>query len=257
MDGAPKPFYRRYLGALIAAAVSGTLGALVVLTTPSSSGAAKIGETIFGFLVMATLAFLVAWITTLLTRVVAGSIHPRSAAAPSSRLHEGATVHGHTDQPFHGSGIFVSYRRQDEPNFTGRLADQLVTRFGRNNVFMDVYSIGLGVDFEEAIDDALSQCRVVIVIIGMRWLQVENEKGERRLEDPEDLVRREIEAALARGTPIIPVLAEGATMPDRSDLPHSLAKLTRYNALEMSHARFIVDANRLFAAIEPFFRHQP
>jgi hypothetical protein len=65
-----------------------------------------------------------------------------------------------------------------------------------------------------------------------------------------DIVRLEIEAALARGVLVIPILAEGALMPDREDLPESLAMLARRNALPIRHESFRYDAGRLVTAIE-------
>src|SRR5262249_38379475 len=87
-------------------------------------------------------------------------------------------------------------------------------------------------------------------IIGPNWLTATDERGSRRLDDPDDLVRLEIEAALARGVRVIPILVEGAVMPGRQDLPESLAGLARRNALLIRHDSFRSDAGRLVTAIE-------
>jgi TIR domain len=147
------------------------------------------------------------------------------------------------------SGIFISYRRQDEPNFAGRLYDRLVLKFGREKVFIDVDTIELGLGFTEAIDRSLSQCKVMIVIIGKSWLHVTDEEGEARLDNPDDYVRVEIEKALTSSTRMIPVLVEGATVPKSAQLPQSLSPLARRNGISMSHASFASDAERLIETL--------
>jgi hypothetical protein len=149
-----------------------------------------------------------------------------------------------------GGGVFVSYRRQETSHLAGRLSDRLADRFGEAQVFMDVDAIGLGVDFAEEISRAVAACKVLLAVIGPNWLSATDERGRRRLDDPDDIVRLEIEAALARGVLVIPILAEGAVMPDREDLPDSLARLARRNALTIRHESFRYDAGRLVTAVE-------
>jgi hypothetical protein len=149
-----------------------------------------------------------------------------------------------------GGGIFVSYRRQETGHLAGRLYDRLADRFGEGQVFIDVDSIEPGVDFAEEIFRAVAACKVLLAIIGPAWLTATDERGGRRLDDPDDIVRLEIEAALARGVRVIPILVESAVMPTRQDLPESLAGLTRRNALVIRHESFRYDAGRLVTAIE-------
>jgi TIR domain len=149
-----------------------------------------------------------------------------------------------------GGGIFVSYRRQETSHLAGRLYDRLADRFGESQVFIDVDAIEPGVDFAEEIFRAVAACKVLLAIIGPVWLTATDERGGRRLDDPDDIVRLEIEAALARGVRVIPILVEGAVMPTRQDLPESLAGLTRRNALVIRHESFRYDAGRLVTAIE-------
>jgi TIR domain len=149
-----------------------------------------------------------------------------------------------------GGGIFVSYRRQESAHLAGRLYDRLADRFGEGQVFIDVDAIELGVDFAEEIRRAVAVCQVLLAVIGPTWLTATDERGRRRLDDPEDIVRLEIEAALARGVRVIPILVEGAVMPDRDDLPESLAGLARRNALVIRHESFRQDTGRLVAAVE-------
>src|SRR5215470_6119811 len=149
-----------------------------------------------------------------------------------------------------GGGVFISYRRQESSDFAGRLYDRLADRFGEGQVFMDVDAIEPGVDFAEEISRAVAACKVLLAIIGPDWLATTDERGCRRLDDPDDIVRLEIEAALARDVRVIPILVEGAVMPGRQDLPESLAGLARRHALFIRHESFRSDAGRLVTAIE-------
>src|SRR5688572_15226138 len=125
--------------------------------------------------------------------------------------------------------IFISYRREDEVHLTGRIYDRLVVHFGADNVFKDVDSIPVGVDFRQALRDWID--RSDIVLIGAYWLKTRDEKtGGRRLDVEGDFVRFEIEAALGRGTPVIPVLVGETRMPEAKDLPPSIRKLAFTNA---------------------------
>src|SRR5215471_7105583 len=144
-----------------------------------------------------------------------------------------------------GGGIFVSYRRQETSHLAGRLYDRLTDRFGEDQVFIDVDTIEPGVDFTEEISRAVEACKVLLAVIGPDWLTATNERGQRRLDDPDDIVRLEIEAALARHVRVIPILVEGAVMPGRDDLPESLAGLARRNALLIRHDSFRSDVGRL------------
>jgi hypothetical protein len=146
--------------------------------------------------------------------------------------------------------IFLSYRRVDTSGHTGRLSDALDAKFGRDSVFHDIQSIEAGNRFDEVIDAALAKCRVFIPLIGDDWLGITGADGRRRLDDPGDLVRREVAAALRRGVPVIPVLLEGASMPAAASLPEEMRPLTRHQAVEISDTRWDFDVQRLVAAIE-------
>src|SRR3954470_427793 len=129
--------------------------------------------------------------------------------------------------------IFVSYRREDcQPQANG-VHDGLRHRLPRSSVFMDIDSIPYGVDFEAHIKDEIKKCDVVLVLIGDNWL--DEIGGRRRIDDPTDFVRLEIENALSEATVrVLPVLVEGARMPNSSELPASLSRLARVNAIEIS-----------------------
>ena len=110
-------------------------------------------------------------------------------------------------------GIFISYRRSDNPDAVGRIYDRLVSEFGKARVFKDVDSIPLGQDFRGHLNDIVGGCAAVLAIIGPKWTDIRNEAGQKRLEDPDDFVRIELEAALARSVPVVPVLVGHAPMP--------------------------------------------
>jgi hypothetical protein len=110
------------------------------------------------------------------------------------------------------AGIFISYRRADAGWPARWLTDQLSAHFGAGVVFQDVDSILPGDDFAAEIEAAVGACSVLLVLIGLRWLAAEGAAG-RRLDDPGDWVRLELEVALRRKVRIIPVLVDGAAMP--------------------------------------------
>jgi WD40 repeat protein len=146
--------------------------------------------------------------------------------------------------------IFMSYRREDTDYPAAWLYERLASHFASNQVFKDIDSIELGDDFVEVITAAVQSCEVLLALIGNRWLTAPGQDGQRRLDDPDDFVRVEIEAALARGVRVIPALVEGARMPRADELPASLAKLTRRQALELSPGRFDLDTWRLLGVLE-------
>ena len=145
-------------------------------------------------------------------------------------------------------GIFVSYRHDDAAYPAGWLVDRLAGRFGASRVFKDVDSIQLGDDFVEDIMEAVGSCAVLLAVIGVWWLTATGEDGRRRLDDPGDFVRLEIEAALARDVRVIPVLVDGARMPRAADLPASLEGLARRQALELNPGSF--DTSRLLRMLD-------
>jgi formylglycine-generating enzyme required for sulfatase activity len=147
------------------------------------------------------------------------------------------------------SGVFICYRREDSAAFAGRIYDRLITRLGRENVFFDVDNIAPGLDFVDVISERIGKCDALVAVIGRNWITSVDRCNRRRLEDPGDVVRLEIEAALARGIRIIPVLVDGAAMPRCEDLPDSLGKLTRRQGIEISHIRFDSDVERLMRAL--------
>jgi hypothetical protein len=146
--------------------------------------------------------------------------------------------------------VFISYRRQDSADVTGRIYDRLVQRFAREQIFKDVDSIPLGVDFRSHLEGVVGRCTLLLAVIGPGWLVAAGAKG-RRLDDTSDFVRIEIEAALARDIPVIPILVGGATLPDANELPPALAALTFRNGISVRpDPDFHRDMDRLIAGLE-------
>ncbi len=148
------------------------------------------------------------------------------------------------------SGIFISYRRSDSPDATGRIYDRLVAEFGKAQVFKDVDSIPLGRDFRGHLNDIVGNCGVMLAIVGPRWTDARNPAGQRRLDDADDFVRIELETALARDIPVVPVLVGHAQIPLASDLPGSLGSLVFRQSIEVRpDPDFHNDATRLVTAL--------
>jgi hypothetical protein len=113
--------------------------------------------------------------------------------------------------------IAISYRREDSAAITGRIFDRLTAQYGNDSVFRDIDNIPIGVDFREHIDSMLAETDITLVIIGKRWLGPG--RGRRRINDPADPVRIEVDTALRIGKPVIPVLVERGGMPRQTSSP--------------------------------------
>ena len=130
------------------------------------------------------------------------------------------------------SSIFISYRRSDSVDVTGRIYDRLTARYDKSSIFKDVDSISYGVDFRKRIYSCICQCNVLIAIVGPKWLEAKERDGTRRLDNPQDWVRIEIEAALKRDIMLIPLLVNSAELPKATSLPTSLQALAYRNAAQ-------------------------
>ena len=138
----------------------------------------------------------------------------------------------------------MNYRREDTAGHAGRLYDDLVERFGADSVFMDIDAIPPGVDFADAIEQAIGSAQAFLALIGPRWIGATDEAGRRRLDQPDDFVRLEIEAALGSEMLLIPVLFQGVPMPGAEQLPPTLGELTRRNAFEIRSSSSRCDVDR-------------
>jgi TIR domain len=143
--------------------------------------------------------------------------------------------------------IFISYRRQETAWPARQLYDVLVEHFPAEQVFKDVDNIDPGDEFVERITSAVESCDVLLALIGPNWLTITNKKGQRRLDDPKDYVRLEIETALTRKIRVIPILVDDAQMPGEDELPPTVAPLVYRNAVEINPVTF--DTKRLISTV--------
>ncbi|WP_430931653.1 toll/interleukin-1 receptor domain-containing protein [Saccharicrinis sp. 156] len=147
--------------------------------------------------------------------------------------------------------IFLSYRRDDSSDITGRIYDRLVQHFGDGNIFKDVDSIPLGADFRDHLDSAVSKCHFFLAIVGPDWLYARDDDSTSYLNNPSDFVRIELESALKRDIPVIPILVRKATMPLGNTLPESLKPFIYRNGISIRpDPDFHNDMDRLMRAIE-------
>jgi hypothetical protein len=146
--------------------------------------------------------------------------------------------------------IFLSYRRDDSAGYAGRLRSSLENRLGAGSVFRDVDVIEPGQDFVDTIEARVRACRVFLALIGQEWIDARNAAGERRLDDEEDYLRREVAVALARpDLRVIPVLVEGAAVPGTTQLPPDLWALSRRHAVSLRDETWESDVDRLTEAV--------
>ena len=123
------------------------------------------------------------------------------------------------------SKVFISYRRKESADFSGRLFDRLCGYFGSERVYMDVDDLIAGRDYREQIGEIIADCSVVLAVIGKDWLTIEDDNGRRRLDEPDDQLRVEIETAFQQNKQVVPVLIHAAELPAPEDLPESIGRL--------------------------------
>jgi len=146
--------------------------------------------------------------------------------------------------------IFVSYRRDDTPADARGIRDSLASKFGKTSVFMDISDLVPGRRFDQALDAALKECKLLIAVIGPRWTEITKQRaasGER------DLVISEVGAALKRDIPIIPAcvgrMQNMPPMPDASELPEGIRDLASFHKIDIAHETYARDIEGLAAAI--------
>lgn len=155
-------------------------------------------------------------------------------------------IHTHPVKP-----IFISYRRDDSIDITGRIRDRLATVFGDKRVYRDLDSIPAGLDFRQELNKALAQCGTMLVIVGPKWAG----QDRNRLLEARDLVRQEVATALERGIYVVPVLIGGAELPPLDELPPEMHALHARNNIRLDGARdFDTHARQLISLIDRFGR---
>src|SRR5581483_8813466 len=151
--------------------------------------------------------------------------------------------------------IFVSYRRDDSEQITRRMCDWLYRHFGMGSVFIDVDDIAGAADFSICIKDAIEKSRVLIAVVGPNWPFIRPKTGTRRIDEPDDPVRIELEIGISKCIPIFPVLVNGASMLRKEDLPISLASLCSLNARELlGDPHFSTSMEKLIEELKPLMK---
>lgn len=146
--------------------------------------------------------------------------------------------------------VFIGYRRDDARGTAGRIYDRLADHYGERRVFRDVDAVAKGADFVETVEQAVAASDAMLVVIGPDWARITDEAGRRRLDDPSDYVRVEVERGLARtDLKVIPVLVSGASVPKAEELPLSLTPLVHRNGVEIRETRFDADVDHLIDEI--------
>jgi TIR domain len=151
-----------------------------------------------------------------------------------------------------GSKVFISYRRLDTGQIAGRVFDRLAQEVSQDEIFFDVDTIPIGVDFKQFISGAVGSSAVMLVLVGEKWLMPSWKRSlwrfGSRLE--EDYVQLEIESALELNLPIVPLLVDGGAMPHVGYLPDSIAEFVLLNAAEVRSGRdFHKDMDRLLERV--------
>jgi CHASE2 domain-containing sensor protein len=146
--------------------------------------------------------------------------------------------------------FFISYRREQSSWPAGVLKNELATRFGVERVFMDSESLHAGEQWPHRIEEAVRSCSVLLALIGPEWADARDSEGNRRLDNPRDWVRLEIETALQTvQVAVVPVLLDGAALPRAEDLPESLRPLLDHQAVALSAAGWNAELDRLLESI--------
>jgi hypothetical protein len=145
--------------------------------------------------------------------------------------------------------ITISYRRDDSDVITGRIFDRLSAHYGRETVFRDIDSIPLGVDFRKHVNSVIDGTDIMVAVVGPKWIGPR--PGQSRLDNAADPVRVEVDAALRKGVPLIPVLVLRAQMPRADQLPPSLEDFAYRNAARIDAGQdFDTHMGRLIRAID-------
>ena len=153
------------------------------------------------------------------------------------------------------SKIFISYRRQESGDIVGRIFDHLSNVFTKHNIFKDVDNIGAGENFRNVITDAIKNSQVLLLIIGREWIKVKGPNGIRRIDDPNDYVRIEIETAIENKIRIIPILIGDTNLPSPDKFPLQIRNITNFNAVKIRNdPDFKKDINHLVSELRKVVR---
>jgi hypothetical protein len=177
-------------------------------------------------------------------------VRPTAVADPSTPKSREEPKYAKQAPQLHRPKIFLCYRREDTQGFARGIYENLANKYGHEQIFRDIDSTPAGVRYSTWIESRVGQCNVMMVLIGNAWASARDHGGQRRLDFPKDWVRQEIETALRRDIPIIPVRVQGAPMPSEDELPPSIADLTSFQSAEVTDSRWAFDMGLLIQAID-------
>jgi hypothetical protein len=145
--------------------------------------------------------------------------------------------------------VFISYRRETAAGDARALCTSVAAHLGRESVLIDVDSLSVGRDFRKELRKVLASCDYMLVVIDSQWIDAKDAAGNRRLDNPGDYVRQEVEAGLERDIAVAPVLLNGGKLPEIEKLPHSLKELVYRGAFEVSHSRWESDVEEMLRRV--------
>ncbi len=141
--------------------------------------------------------------------------------------------------------VFISYRRADTAAPAGRLYDRFCRLIGPKNVFLDLGTIDAGENYEAKIKREIGKATAILVLIGNNWTAPAQGEDKPRLFNVDDHVRAEVKAALEGRAFTMPVLVDGAHMPDPESLPGDIRGITVLNAPPLRNESFDADVDRI------------
>ncbi|HYK20772.1 MAG TPA: 4a-hydroxytetrahydrobiopterin dehydratase [Pyrinomonadaceae bacterium] len=148
--------------------------------------------------------------------------------------------------------VFINYRRGDSSTFARWLSQAIEQNFGEEHVFIDTGVIESGEEWPAQIGIALKRAAVLVAVIGREWLSAQDKHYKRRIDDPNDWVRKELEYGIKHKIPIIPLLVMDALLPDREALPPSLKSLNDYQTFAFRENEWKTDLGQLLTRLEHF-----
>jgi GTPase SAR1 family protein len=146
-------------------------------------------------------------------------------------------------------GVFINYRGEDTRSYAVLLYRELCWHLGGDLVFLDSESIKAGTDFEQEILGRVRSCQVLLAIIGPHWLTATNPSGLRRIDDPEDWIRRELVVAFAVDTKVVPILTDDAVLPSVATLPADITALSGRQFRRLRHRDAGMDLSRIITEL--------
>jgi hypothetical protein len=133
--------------------------------------------------------------------------------------------------------VFINYRGSDENWAIELVHARMAEAFGADAVFKAGNSIRAGEAFPPILKRQAASCPVMLACIGPGWLTAVGPDGHRRLDRPDDWVRREIAISLQSGNQVIPLLLgnhDEVAVPDPALLPEEIRSLVEHQAWRLA-----------------------